>query len=87
MQQRITLATIYRDLIARLREISGRLDEIQHAQAEQDLSDDDLEFHRRVREAWKDVDEGKVVTRTKEEFFAFLDKLKHEKSEQHSARR
>jgi hypothetical protein len=74
----ITLSALHDRVIAIEREVQELKDV--------ELTDDDLEFHQRVREAWKEVDEGKVVTRTKEEFLAFLQSLKDEKGKQLSTR-
>jgi len=81
MATQVTLNSLHKDIRSLQREIH----QIKEAVVDKKLTDDDMEFIRRTRQAQKDIDEGKGVTRTVDEFLVHLDKLKHEKKHQELA--
>lgn len=64
MAEQVTLKSLHKELLSLHREVH----EIKEAMTEKELTDDDLEFILRTRQAQKDIDEGKGVTRTVQEF-------------------
>lgn len=65
----ISLKSLQKDIA----DIKREVHEVREAVVGTQLSDEDLEFNRRVKKAWKDIDEGKAITMPKEEFLRKLE--------------
>lgn len=68
METQATLNSLFDAIRTMQREVHA----IKAVVVDEELTDEDLEFHWRVRKAWKEVDAGKAVSMTEEAFLKEL---------------
>ncbi len=74
MEQTIDIRKLNEEVIALKLEVAKIKEDLEFVKEGEFSEEDDLEFSRRTEEAWKEIDEGKGVSMSKEEFLKEIKK-------------